>query len=330
MNGDPQAMLSVNKSIQTRVQDVEGNYSTLQQTATSLQTQINNTNNQYSQFRQTYDQFVLSINDGLSQTGIDITNHRITLTADNFFVKNNNNQNTLYLNSQGLVESRLGFITNPRTGNEETFYPIFYALSKERFNDHPLAYSFGLSGYNKAINGVPRISNDPYNPDYTDSVYIHYFNFNAKQYDLNSNISYRIPELTMEQHDFTTIGTEDISNYGAVAGRYKLKLSPKDGIAVTWNVGGTPILGQTKDLNGNDVTGIVDWIGGTDKIVCFGAAGICVKDAAEEIVIGWNNTLDEWITGHSTQWNAIPVGSLVRVKTYSNDRYSTLICKERN
>lgn len=329
VSGDPQSILSVNQNIQARVEDVAGNYSTLAMRADSIETNVRNLSNTYTTFRQTYDSFVLNINDGLSQTGIDLTNHRIVLTADNFLVKNNNNQNTLYLNSQGLVESRLGFITNPRTSNENTFYPIFYALSKERFNDDPLGYSLGLSGYNKAVNGSPRISNDPYIPDYTDSVYIHYFNFNAKEYNLNSDISYRIPELTMEQHDFTTQGTEAINNYGAVAGRYKLKLSPKDGIAVTWNVGGTPILGATKDLNGNDVTGITGWIGGTEKMVCFGAAGINVKDAAEEIVIGWNTTLDEWVTGHSTQWNAIPVGSLVRVKTYSNDRYSTLICKER-
>lgn len=329
MNGDPQAMLSVNKSIQTRVQNVEGNYSTLQQTATSLQTQINNTNNQYSQFRQTYDQFVLSINDGLSRTGIDITNHRITLTADNFFVKNNNNQNTLYLNSQGLVESRLGFITNPRTGNEETFYPIFYALSKERFNDDPLAYSFGLSGYNKAINGVPRINNDPFSSHYTNSVYINYFNFNAKQYDLTSNISYRIPELTLEQHDFTLTGDTDVQNYGSVSTRYKEKLSPKDGIACSWYGGGKPIYGYTQDLNGNNVVGILGWSGGTEKLVTFGPAGIIVKDATRDIVLN-NNTLDEWITRNSTIWNSIPVGSMIRVKNYSSDRYSTLICKERN
>ena len=82
-------------------------------------------------------------------------------------------------------------------------------------------------------------------------------------------------------------------------------------------------------INNNDVTGIVDWIGGTDKLVTFGAAGIIVKDATREVVLN-NNTLDEWITGHGTIWNSIPVGSMIRVKNYSSDRYSTLICKERN
>ena len=329
MNAVPQSILSVGQSIQARVQDVEGNYSTLSMRADSIETNVTNLSGATSSFRQTYDQFVLSLYDGLTRTGIDITNHNINLTADNFLVKNNNNQNTLYLNSQGLVESRMGFITNPRTSNENTFYPIFYALSMNRFNNDPLGYSFGMSGYNKAVNGSPRISQDPFNPDYTDSVYMNYFNFSAQKYDLNNTISYRIPILKMECQDFTTIGGSDISNYGAVAGRYRLQISPKDGIAVTWNVGGTPILGNTKDLNGNDVTGIVGWTGGTEKFVCFGPAGICVKDAADEIVIGWNSSIDEWITSHSTQWNAIPDGGLVRVKTYSSDRYSTLICKER-
>lgn len=329
MNANPQSLLSVSKSIQARVQDVEGNYSTLAMRADSIQTNVTNLSGATSTFKQTYDQFVLNLNNGLTQTGIDITNHRITLTADNFYVKNNNNQNTLYLNSQGLVESRMGFITNPRTTNENTFYPIFYALSMNRFSNDPLGYSFGMSGYNKAVNGSPRISQDPYNPDYTDSVFVNYFNFSAQKYDLNNTISYRIPILKMECQDFTTQGGSDISNYGAVAGRYRLQISPKDGIAVTWNVGGTPILGNTKDLNGNDVTGIVGWTGGTEKFVSFGPTGICVKDAADEIVIGWNNSIDEWITSHSAQWNAIPDGGLVRVKTYSSDRYSTLICKER-
>lgn len=330
IEGNPVSMLSVNKSIQARVQNVEGDYSTLSMRADSIQTNVTNLSGQTSTFRQTYDQFVLNINNGLTQTGIDITNHKITLTADNFLVKNNNNIHSLYVNSQGLVESRLGFITNPKVSNENTFYPTFYALSMNRFNNDPLGYSFGMSGYNKAVNGQPRVSQDPYNPDYTDSVYTDYFNFSAKKYDLNNTISYRIPILTMEAQDFTTQGSSDIQNYGAVAGKYKLQISPKDGIAVTWNEGGTPILGNTKDLNGNDVVGIVGWTGGTEKFVCFGPAGIVVKDGTYEIVIGWNNTIDEWITSHSTQWNAIPLGSMIRVKTYASDMYSTLICKERD
>lgn len=329
MNGDPQSMLSVSKSIQARVQDVEGNYSTLSMRADSIQTNVTNLSGATSTFRQTYDQFVLNLNNGLTQTGIDITNHKITLTADNFLVKNNNNIHSLYVNSQGLVESRLGFITNPRTSNENTFYPTFYALSMNRFANDPLGYSFGMSGYNKAVNGQPRVSQDPYNPDYTDSVYTDYFNFSAKKYDLNNTISYRIPILTMEGQDFTTIGSGDISNYGAVAGRYRLQISPKDGIAVTWNVGGTPILGNTKDLNGNDVTGIVGWTGGVEKFVCFGPAGIMVKDAIRQIETGWNSTLDDWINDHSTDWNYFQTGEMIRVKKTSSDKYSTLICKER-
>lgn len=330
MNANPQSILSVSNSIQARVQDVEGNYSTLSMRADSIETNVTNLSGQTSTFRQTYDQFVLSLYDGLSRTGIDITNHNINLTADNFLVKNNNNVNTLYVNSQGLVESRTGFMTNPKTGNENTFYPTFYAISINRFANDPLAYTFGLSGYDKAVNGSPRVSQDPYNPDYTDSVWIDWLKFQAPEHSITSTVKTRIPEMNIECYDFTFQGGSDIQNYGAVSGRFRAKISPKDGIACIWTNGGTPILGQTRDINGNDTSGIVGWTGGTEKLVTFGPAGITVKDGTYEIVIGRNNTIDEWITSHSTQWNAIPVGSMIRVKTYSNDRYSTLICKERD
>lgn len=327
MNAVPQSILSVGQSIQARVQDVEGNYSTLSMRADSIETNVTNLSGQTSTFRQTYDQFVLSLYDGLSQTGIDITNHKITLTADNFLVKNNNNVNTLYVNSQGLVESRTGFMTNPKTGNENTFYPTFYAISINRFANDPLAYTFGLSGYDKAVNGSPRLSNEA---DYTDSVWTDWLKFQAPEHNITSSVKTRIPEMNIECHDFTFQGSSNIQNYGAVAGRFRTKISPKDGIACTWNNAGTPILGQTKDINGNDASGIVGWTGGTEKLITFGPAGILVKDGTFEIVIGWNNSIDEWITSHSSQWNAIPVGSIVRVKTYSSDRFSTLICKERD
>lgn len=327
MNANPQSILSVSKSIQARVQDVEGNYSTLSMRADSIETNVTNLSGQTSTFRQTYDQFVLSLYDGLSRTGIDITNHNITLTADNFLVKNNNNVNTLYVNSQGLVESRTGFMTNPKTGNENTFYPTFYAISINRFSNDPLAYTFGLSGYDKAVNGSPRLSNEA---DYTDSVWTDWLKFQAPEHNITSSVKTRIPEMNIECHDFTFQGSSNIQNYGAVAGRFRTKISPKDGIACVWTNGGTPILGQTKDINGNDASGIVGWTGGTEKLITFGPAGILVKDGTFEIVIGWNNSIDEWITSHSSQWNAIPVGSIVRVKTYSSDRFSTLICKERD
>lgn len=327
MNTTPQSILSVSNSIQARVQDVEGNYSTLSMRADRIETNVTNLSGQTSTFRQTYDQFVLSLYDGLSRTGIDITNHKITLTADNFLVKNNNNVNTLYVNSQGLVESRTGFMTNPKTGNENTFYPTFYAISINRFANDPLAYTFGLSGYDKAVNGSPRLSNEA---DYTDSVWTDWLKFQAPEHNITSSVKTRIPEMNIECHDFTFQGSSNIQNYGAVAGRFKAKISPKDGIACTWNNAGTPILGQTKDINGNDASGIVGWTGGTEKLITFGPAGILVKDGTFEIVIGWNNSIDEWITSHSSQWNAIPVGSIVRVKTYSSDRFSTLICKERD
>lgn len=327
MNANPQSILSVSNSIQARVQDVEGNYSTLSMRADSIEANVTNLSGQTSTFRQTYDQFVLSLYDGLSRTGIDITNHNINLTADNFLVKNNNNVNTLYVNSQGLVESRTGFMTNPKTGNENTFYPTFYALSINRFSNDPLAYTFGLSGYDKAVNGSPRLSNEA---DYTDSVWTDWLKFQAPEHNVTSSVKTRIPEMNIECHDFTFQGSSNIQNYGAVSGRFRTKISPKDGIACVWNNAGTPILGQTKDINGNDASGIVGWTGGTEKLLAFGPAGVVVKDGTPEIVIGWNNTIDEWITSHSSQWNAIPVGSMIRVKTYASDRYSTLICKERD
>lgn len=327
MNANPQSILSVSNSIQARVQDVEGNYSTLSMRADSIETNVTNLSGQTSTFRQTYDQFVLSLYDGLSRTGIDITNHNINLTADNFLVKNNNNVNTLYVNSQGLVESRTGFMTNPKTGNENTFYPTFYAISINRFANDPLAYTFGLSGYDKAVNGSPRLSNEA---DYTDSVWTDWLKFQAPEHNVTSSVKTRIPEMNIECHDFTFQGSSNIQNYGAVSGRFRTKISPKDGIACVWNNSGTPILGQTKDINGNDASGIVGWTGGTEKLLAFGPAGVVVKDGTYEIVIGWNNTIDEWITSHGTQWNAIPVGSMIRVKTYASDRFSTLICKERD
>lgn len=326
MNANPQSILSVSNSIQARVQDVEGNYSTLSMRADSIETNVTNLSGQTSTFRQTYDQFVLSLYDGLTRTGIDITNHNINLTADNFLVKNNNNVNTLYVNSQGLVESRTGFMTNPKTGDENTFYPTFYAISINRFANDPLAYTFGLSGYDKAVNGSPRLSNEA---DYTDSVWTDWLKFQAPEHNITSSVKTRIPEMNIECHDFTFQGSSDIQNYGAVAGRFRTKISPKDGIACVWTNGGTPILGQTKDINGNDASGIVGWTG-TEKLITFGPTGILVKDGTFEIVIGWNNSIDEWITSHSSQWNAIPTGSIVRVKTYASDRYSTLICKERD
>lgn len=327
MNAVPQSILSVSNSIQARVQDVEGNYSTLSMRADSIETNVTNLSGQTSTFRQTYDQFVLSLYDGLTRTGIDITNHNINLTADNFLVKNNNNVNTLYVNSQGLVESRTGFMTNPKTGDENTFYPTFYAISINRFSNDPLSYTFGLSGYDKAVNGSPRLSNSA---DYTDSVWTDWLKFQAPEHNVTSSVKTRIPEMNIECHDFTFQGSSDIQNYGAVSGRFRTKISPKDGIACVWNNSGTPILGQTKDINGNDASGIVGWTGGTEKLITFGPAGITVKDGTPEIVIGWNNSIDEWITSHGTQWNAIPVGSMIRVKVYASDRYSTLICKERD
>lgn len=327
MNAVPQSILSVSNSIQARVQDVEGNYSTLSMRADSIETNVTNLSGQTSTFRQTYDQFVLSLYDGLTRTGIDITNHNINLTADNFLVKNNNNVNTLYVNSQGLVESRTGFMTNPKTGDENTFYPTFYAISINRFSNDPLSYTFGLSGYDKAVNGSPRLSNSA---DYTDSVWTDWFKFQAPEHNVTSSVKTRIPEMNIECHDFTFQGGSNIQNYGAVSGRFRTKISPKDGIACVWNNSGTPILGQTKDINGNDTSGIVGWTGGNEKLLAFGPAGVVVKDGTPEIVIGWNNSIDEWITSHSSQWNAIPAGSMIRVKTYASDRYSTLICKERD
>lgn len=326
IEGDSQSMLSVSQSIQARVQDVAGNYSTLSMRADAIETSVHNLSGQTSTFRQTYDQFVLSLYDGLTRTGIDITNHTIAISADNFLVKNNNNVNTLYVNSQGLVETKTGYMTNPQSGLTATFYPTFYALSMNRFSNDPLAYSFGLSGYDKAVNGQPRLS---YNGDYTDSVWTDWFNFSAKEYNANSTVSYRIPELTMESHDFTFNGGSNIQNYGAVAGKYNLKISTKDGIACTWVGGGTPIIGQTKDINGNDASGIVGWSGGTEKFLCFGPAGVVIKDGVPEIILA-QNSLSEWITAHGSQWRLIPVGGIVRVKDYSSDRYSTLICKERD
>ena len=263
----------------------------------------------------------------LTQTGIDITNHQISLTADNFIVKNNNNNPTLYLNSQGLVESRLGFVTNPRTGSEETFNPTFYALSMERQNNDPLAYSIGLSGFNKAYQGSPVINQ---NTDYTDSALCDFFKVSTDIYNKTSDLQYRIPILTMQQDDFTLYDAN--MNYideGLVSCRTTMKLQPKE-LSFSWNEGGTPQLGLVKDLDGNMVPGIESWVGGVSKCVSVGVGHSLLKDASVEIITGWNTTIDDWINGHSLEWSAISVGELIRVKKTSGDKYSTLIIKELN
>ena len=263
----------------------------------------------------------------LTQTGIDITNHQISLTADNFIVKNNNNNPTLYLNSQGLVESRLGFVTNPRTGSEETFNPTFYALSMERQNNDPLAYSIGLSGFNKAYQGSPVINQ---NPDYTDSALCDFFKVSTEIYNRTSDLQYRIPILTMQQDDFTMYdGNMNYIDEGLVSCRTTMKLQPKE-LSFSWNEGGTPQLGLVKDLDGNMVPGIESWIGGVSKCVTVGVGHSLLKDASVEIITGWNSTIDDWISAHSLEWSSISVGELIRVKKTSGDRYSTLIIKELN
>ena len=261
----------------------------------------------------------------LIQTGIDITNHQISLTADNFFVKNNN---TLYLNSQGLVESRLGFITNPRTGSEETFNPTFYALSMERFNNDPLRYAFGLNGYNKAYQNEPVINQ---NPDYTDSVLIDHFKFSTDVYNRTSDLGVRIPILTMNQDEVALY--DESSNYyekGILRDRFTLQLQPKE-IAITWHGGqGTPQLGTVRDLEGNQVPGVEGWIGGNDKIISIGPGGCYLKDAISTVIYTGQDSFEEWIRTHGTDisWTSIPSGAMVRVKHYAGDSYSQVIIKD--
>ena len=331
------AITSLNGSVSTLESEfsvIPGQISSIVSSISSLEGEDVRLWSSISQLPTEISAYVYNEIDGdLTQTGIDITNHTISLTADNFIVKNNNNNPTLYLNSQGLVESRLGFITNPRVSNEDTFNPIFYALSKNRFNNDPLAYSFGLSGYDKAIDGSPRLNQ---NPDYTDSVYIDHFKLSTEVFDRNVPqsasdplVQYRIPILTMQQDDLTFNGGGDIGTYAAVANRTTLKIQPKE-IAITWHDGGTPQLGLVKDLDGNDVPGIEGWIGGNDKIISIGPGGCYLKDAISTVIYTGQDSWEEWIRVHGTDtsWTNIPSGAMVRVKHYAGDSYSQVIIKD--
>ena len=325
------AITSLNGSVSTLESEfsvIPGEISSIVSSISSLEGEDVRLWSSISQLPTEISAYVYNEIDGdLTQTGIDITNHQISLTADNFIVKNNNNNPTLYLNSQGLVESRLGFVTNPRTGSEETFNPTFYALSMERQNNDPLAYSIGLSGFNKAYQGSPVINQ---NPDYTDSALCDFFKVSTDIYNRTSDLQYRIPILTMQQDDFTMYDAN--MNYideGLVSCRTTMKLQPKE-LSFSWYEGGTPQLGLVKDLDGNMVPGIESWVGGVSKCVSVGVGHSLLKDASVEIITGWNTTLDDWINGHSLEWSSISVGELIRVKKTSGDKYSTLIIKELN
>ena len=325
------AITSLNGSVSTLESEfsvIPGQISSIVSSISSLEGEDVRLWSSISQLPTEISAYVYNEIDGdLTQTGIDITNHQISLTADNFIVKNNNNNPTLYLNSQGLVESRLGFVTNPRTGSEETFNPTFYALSMERQNNDPLAYSIGLSGFNKAYQGSPVINQ---NPDYTDSALCDFFKVSTDIYNRTSDLQYRIPILTMQQDDFTMYDSN--MNYideGLVSCRTTMKLQPKE-LSFSWNEGGTPQLGLVKDLDGNMVPGIESWVGGVPKCVTVGVGHSLLKDASVEIITGWNSTIDDWISAHSLEWSSISVGELIRVKKTSGDRYSTLIIKELN
>ena len=326
------AITSLNGSVSTLESEfsvIPGQISSIVSSISSLEGEDVRLWSSISQLPTEISAYVYNEIDGdLTQTGIDITNHQISLTADNFIVKNNNNNPTLYLNSQGLVESRLGFITNPRTGSEETFNPTFYALSMERFNNDPLRYAFGLNGYNKAYQNEPVINQ---NPDYTDSVLIDHFKFSTDVYNRTSDLGVRIPILTMNQDEVALY--DESSNYyekGILRDRFTLKLQPKE-IAITWHGGqGTPQLGTVRDLEGNQVPGVEGWIGGNDKIISIGPGGCYLKDAISTVIYTGQDSFEEWIRTHGTDttWTNIPSGAMVRVKHYAGDSYSQVIIKD--
>lgn len=326
------AITSLNGSVSTLESEfsvIPGQISSIVSSISSLEGEDVRLWSSISQLPTEISAYVYNEIDGdLTQTGIDITNHQISLTADNFIVKNNNNNPTLYLNSQGLVESRLGFVTNPRTGSEETFNPTFYALSMERFNNDPLRYAFGLNGYNKAYQNEPVINQ---NPDYTDSVLIDHFKFSTDVYNRTSDLGVRIPILTMNQDEVALY--DESSNYyekGILRDRFTLKLQPKE-IAITWHGGqGTPQLGTVRDLEGNQVPGVEGWIGGNDKIISIGPGGCYLKDAISTVIYTGQDSFEEWIRSHGTDttWTNIPSGAMVRVKHYAGDSYSQVIIKD--
>ena len=58
-----------------------------------------------SEVTQYSDQITLDVRNGLTNTGIDITNHNIVAKADNFTIKNNSNQTTFSIDSSGNLNS---------------------------------------------------------------------------------------------------------------------------------------------------------------------------------------------------------------------------------
>ena len=106
-------------SINSSVDTLTANYSSLSQTAEKISSTVGEltsvyddngnltdaVSNLYSLITQTATEITAKVTDGLSLTGIDIENYKITLTSDNFIVNNNSGNQTLAIDEDGNLLS---------------------------------------------------------------------------------------------------------------------------------------------------------------------------------------------------------------------------------
>ena len=95
--------------------EVSGKVGTLEVTAgkfESYQKKVDDQGIKISEIEQTTDkiglyvQTVTEIESGLTKTGIDIENRNITITSDNFYVKNNKGETSLFIGDDGMIQNK--------------------------------------------------------------------------------------------------------------------------------------------------------------------------------------------------------------------------------
>ena len=94
--------------------DATGNYASFTQAVSGIAFEVAGTSGMSSLIGQTATGIYSSVISGLSRTGIDIENGKITLQSDNLECKNNNNEKTMWLDSHGNMTIR-GILNNAIT-----------------------------------------------------------------------------------------------------------------------------------------------------------------------------------------------------------------------
>lgn len=102
---ESQATFDVINDVESRitatVTGVANDVATLSLRADGIDTRVTNNTNSISTISQKADNIELSITNGLTQTGIDIENKKITIQANNFFIYNNHGDRLLNVDSNG-------------------------------------------------------------------------------------------------------------------------------------------------------------------------------------------------------------------------------------